>query len=156
LGASPGRLAAVLFCALAVAAVGALAVIQKVKLEGVVLDLARVSRCIPATAAAPAACEQATGPAGREEKEVFVEFRMRSSSDDAVVRIVDSRDEPVATLLDGGSLVGDDRFYTFYWDGETDAGEEAPPGKYRAEILLRDQGREILPDESVSLPEEAG
>ena len=92
---APGRLAAVLFCALAIATLGALAVIQKVRLEGVVLDLAQVSRC---TEEAVVSCNQ------RDEDRVFVRFRMRTDSDDAVVRIVDDAGEPVATLLDGGSL----------------------------------------------------
>jgi hypothetical protein len=132
-----GRLAAILFCALALATLGALAVIQRVRLEGVVLDLARVTRV--------------TGPEASGKHRVEVEFRMRKESDDAVVRIVDRDDEPVATLLDGGELEGDDRTYVFYWDGRDESGERVPPGRYRVEILLRDQGREILPDESVRL-----
>ena len=141
---APGRLAAVLFCALAIATLGALAVIQKVRLEGVVLDLAQVSRC---TEDAVVSCDQ------RDEDRVFVRFRMRTDSDDAVVRIVNDDGEPVATLLDGGSLTGGERYYTFYWDGRLASGEKASPGEYRAEILLRDQDRDIVPDESVLLPE---
>jgi hypothetical protein len=133
----PGYLAPLLLCALAVAAVAALAVIQMVRLEGVVLDLAQISR-VPAAQA-------------DRERVVFVRFRMRSSTGDAVVRIVGRDDAPVATLIDGEPIPGDDALHTFYWDGRTDAGDPAPPGLYRAEILLRDQGREIIPDESVLL-----
>ena len=139
---APGRLAAILFCALAIAALAALAVIQKVRLEGVVLDLAQVSRC---TDQSVVSCNL------RDEDQVFVRFRMRTDSDDAVVRIVDRDGDPVATLLDGGTLVGDERYYTFFWDGRLASGEKAPPGHYRAEILLRDQDRDIVPDESVLL-----
>jgi flagellar hook assembly protein FlgD len=134
---SPGYLAPLLLCALAIAAVAALAVIQAVRLEGVVLDLAQISR-VPPSQADP-------------DKVVFVRFRMRSATDDAVVRIVGRHDAPVATLVDGEPIPGDDALHTFYWDGRTDAGDPAPPGRYRAEILLRDQGREIIPDESVRL-----
>ena len=141
---APGRLAAILFCALAVAALGALAVIQKVRLEGVVLDLAQVSRC---TDEAVVSCNQ------REGDRAFVRFRMRTDSDDAVVRIIDDEDMPVATLLDGGPLSGGERYYTFYWDARLASGEKAPPGHYRVEILLRDQDRDIVPDESLLLPE---
>ena len=141
---APGRLAAILLCALALAALAALAVIQKVRLEGVVLDLAQVSRC---TEESVVSCNL------RDEDRVFVRFRMRADSDDAVVRIVDKQGEPVATLLDGGALVGDERYYTFFWDGRLASGEQAPPGHYRAEILLRDQDRDIVPDESVLIPE---
>jgi flagellar hook assembly protein FlgD len=134
--APPTYLAPVLLCALALAALAALAVIQMVRLEGVVLDLAQVSRV-----------RSQADP----DKVVLVRFRMRSSTDDAVVRIVDSDDDPVATVVEGQPIPGDDRFHTFYWDGRTDAGDPAPPGHYRAEILLRDQGREIIPDESALL-----
>jgi hypothetical protein len=139
-----GRLAAILFCAIAITTLGALAVIQKVRLEGVVLDLAQVSRC---TGEAVVSCSQ------RDEGQVFVRFRMRTDSDDAVVRIVDDDDQPVATLLEGGSLEGGERYYTFFWDERLASGEKAPPGRYRMEILLRDLERDIVPDESVVLPE---
>lgn len=141
-GSGPGRLAAILFCALALATLAALAVIQKVRLDGVVLDLARVTRV--------------TGDEASAKRRVEVEFRMRTDSDDAVVRIVDSDDEPVATLLDGGELEGGEREYVFYWDGRDEAGERVPRGLYRVEILLRDQGREILPEESVLLRGDGG
>lgn len=134
---APGRLAAILFCALALATLGALAVIQKLRLDGVVLDIARVTRL--------------TGDEVTKKRRVQVEFRMRSDSDDAVVRIVDSDEQPVATLLDGGELEGDEREYVFYWDGRDESGRRVPRGNYRVEILLRDQGREVLPDEDVLL-----
>jgi flagellar hook assembly protein FlgD len=121
----------------ALAALAALAVIQKVRLDGVVLDLARVTRV--------------TGEAASPQRRVEVEFRMRTDSDDAVVRIVDADEGPVATLVDGEPLKGDEREYTFYWDARDAAGNRVPRGYYRMEILLRDQGREILPDESVFL-----
>jgi flagellar hook assembly protein FlgD len=136
-GSGTGRLAVALFCALALATLIALAVIQQVRLDGVVLDLARVTRV--------------TGDAATPQHRVEVEFRMRKASDDAVVRIVNDEDEPVATLVDGEPLEGDEREYTFYWDGRDESGERVPRGLYRVEILLRDQGREILPDESVYL-----
>ena len=134
---APGRLAAILFCALARASLAALAAIQQLRLEGVVLDLARVTRV--------------TGDEASAERRVRIEFRMRADSDDAVVRIVDDGDDPVATLLEGGELEGGEREYVFYWSGRDEAGNRVPRGRYRVEILLRDQGREILPDESVLL-----
>ena len=132
-----GRLAAILFCALALATLLALAVIQKVRLDGVVLDLAHLSRI--------------TGPEASPRHRVEVEFRMRTDSDDVVVRIVDQDEEPVVTLVDGRPLEGDKREYTFYWDGRDADGERVPRGYYRMEILLRDQGREIVPEENVFL-----
>lgn len=134
---APSRLAAILFCALALATVGALAVIQKLRLDGVVLDLARVTRL--------------TGEEATKRHRVEVEFRMRTESDDAVVRIVDEQADPVRTLLDGGRLEGDQREYVFFWDGRDESGDRVPRGRYRVEILLRDQDREVLPDEDVLL-----
>lgn len=134
---APGRLAAILFCSLALATLGALAVIQKLRLDGVVLDTARIVRL--------------TGDEATKNRRAKVEFRMRTDSDDAVVRIVNRDEQPVATLLDGGQLEGGERVYVFYWDGRDESGERVPAGTYRMEILLRDQGREILPDEDVLL-----
>jgi flagellar hook assembly protein FlgD len=127
----------ILFCALALATLIALAVIQQVRLDGVILDLARVTRV--------------TGEEASGGRRVEVEFRMRTGSDDAVVRIVDEDEQPVATLLDGGKLEGNETEYVYYWDGRDESGERVPRGLYRVEILLRDQGREIVPDESVLL-----
>jgi flagellar hook assembly protein FlgD len=132
-----GHIAAILFCALALATLLALAVIQQVRLDGVVLDLARVTRI--------------TGEEASRDQRVEIEFRMRTDSDDAVVRIVDEDEQPVATLLDGGELEGDETEYIYYWDGRDESGERVPRGLYRVEILLRDQGREIIPDESALL-----
>lgn len=134
---APGRLAAILFCALALAALGALAVIQKLRLDGVVLDIARITRV--------------TGDEAKPDHRVQVEFRMRTDSEDAVVRIVDEDDRPVANLLEGGELEGGETEYVFYWDGRDESGRRVPRGSYRVEILLRDQGREVLPDEDVLL-----
>jgi flagellar hook assembly protein FlgD len=133
----PSYLAPVLLAALAIATLVALGAIQTVRLDGVVLDLAQVSRVERADAA--------------PDRVVRVRFRMRSSTDDAVVRIVDRDGNPVATLADGKAIPGDDEFHAFYWDGRTESGAPAPPGRYRSEIVLRDQGREIVPEESVLL-----
>jgi flagellar hook assembly protein FlgD len=135
--AAPSFLAPLLLCSLAAAVLLALAVIQKVKLEGAVLDLARVTRL--------------TGPEASGNRKVEVEFRMRSDSDDAVIRIVNRDEQPVATLADGVDLEGDERVYLFYWDGRDESGSRVPRGRYRVEILLRDQDREILPEEDVLL-----
>jgi flagellar hook assembly protein FlgD len=135
--AAPSSLAPLLLCALAAAVLLALAVVQRVKLEGAVLDLARVTRL--------------TGPEAGQNRKVEVEFRMRSDSDDAVIRIVNRDEEPVATLAEGVELEGDERVYVFYWDGRDESGSRVPRGRYRVEILLRDQDREILPEEDVLL-----
>ena len=112
------------------AALGSLALIQEARQRGEVLDLVEATDTF-----SPAAGERAR-----------IEWRQRRSSDDATVRIIDRAGIPVRTLLDGGSLEGDDRIQVFHWNGRTDDGD--PPGLYRIEILLRDQDREIVPEQS--------
>jgi hypothetical protein len=130
--AAPGYLAGVLLTVVVVAALVSLALIQEARQRGEVLDLVEVTRSFSPQA----------------EQSARIEWRQRRSSDDAVVQIIDTAGHPVRTLLDGGELAGDDREQVFRWNGSTDAGDVAPPGLYRIEILLRDQDRDILPERS--------
>ena len=130
--AEPSYLAGILLAAVVVAALASLAVIQEARQRGEVLDLVEVTRTF-----SPANGERAR-----------IEWRQRSSSDDAVVRIIDRSGSPVRTLLDGEPLAGDDTQQVFHWNGEADSGRLAEPGLYRVEILLRDLDREIVPEQS--------
>jgi FlgD Ig-like domain len=130
--AAPRYLAGVLLAVVVVAALASLAVIQEARQRGEVLDLVEVTRTF-----SPANGERAR-----------IEWRQRSTSDDAVVRIIDRAGDPVRTLLDGGPLAGDDTQQVFHWDGKADSGRLAEPGLYRVEILLRDLDREIVPEQS--------
>jgi hypothetical protein len=120
--APPRYLAGILLTAVVLAALGSLALIQEARQRGEVLDLVEATDTF-----SPDANERAR-----------IEWRQRRSSDDATVRIIDR----------GGSLEGDDRIQVFRWNGRTDDGDPAPPGLYRIEILLRDQDREIVPEQS--------
>jgi hypothetical protein len=130
--AAPRYLAGILLAVVVVAALASLAVIQEARQRGEVLDLVEVTRTF-----SPANSERAR-----------IEWRQRSSSDDAVVRIIDRAGDPVRTLLDGEPLAGDDTQQVFHWDGKADSGRLAEPGLYRVEILLRDLDREIVPEQS--------
>jgi flagellar hook assembly protein FlgD len=130
--AAPRYLAGILLAVVVVAALASLAVIQEARQRGEVLDLVEVTRTF-----SPANGERAR-----------IEWRQRSSSDDAVVRIIDRAGDPVRTLLDGGPLAGDDTQQVFSWGGRDDSGRPAEPGAYRIEILLRDLDREIVPEQS--------
>ena len=130
--AAPRYLAGVLLTAVVLAALGSLALIQEARQRGEVLDLVEATDTF-----SPDADERAR-----------IEWRQRQSSDDATVRIIDRAGIPVRTLLDGGSLEGDDSIQVFHWNGRNDDGDRAPPGLYRIEIVLRDQGREIVPEQS--------
>ena len=52
------------------------------------------------------------------------------------------------TLLDGGTLEGGDSRQVLHWNGRTDSGQLAPPGRYRVEIVLPDEDRDIVPEQS--------
>lgn len=127
--AAPSYVAGILLTAVVVAALAALALIQQARQRGEVLDLVSATRQF----------------SPQEGERARIRFRLRRSTDDAVVRILD-RKEPVKTLVDGESLRGDDRFHVYRWDGGTDVGKLAGPGRYRVEILLRDMNREIVPE----------
>lgn len=127
-----GFLAVLLFVVVVAAALVSLALIQEARQRGEVLDLVEATDSF-----SPRAGERAR-----------IEWRQRESSDDAVVQIIDTGGRPVRTLLDGGTLEGDDREQVFLWNGRTDSGELSPPGLYRVEIVLPDEDRDIVPEQS--------
>jgi hypothetical protein len=127
-----GFLAVLLFVVVVAAALVSLALIQEARQRGEVLDLVEATDSF-----SPRASERAR-----------IEWRQRESSDDAVVQIIDTGGRPVRTLLDRGTLEGDDRQQVFLWNGRTDSGELAPPGLYRVEIVLPDEDRDIVPEQS--------
>lgn len=131
---APNLLAGVLLAAVLAAAFVSLAVIQEARQRGEVLDLVEVR---------PRAISLHDSG-----DRVRIEWRQRRTSDDAVVEIVTSADRPVRTLLAGGTLTGDDTEQVFHWDGRRDSGRVVDPGHYWVRILLRDQDRDIIPEQS--------
>jgi flagellar hook assembly protein FlgD len=129
---APSYLAVVFLTVVVVAALASLALIQEARQRGEVLDLVEATNSI-------------TPEAGQRAR---IEWRQRRSSDDADVLIIDTAGRPVRTLLDGGELAAGDREQVFRWNGRTDAGDLAPPGLYRVEIVLEDQDRDIVPEQS--------
>jgi hypothetical protein len=128
-----GRLAVILLVAVSLGALGSLAAILEARQSGEVLDLVEVSGRFAPT----------------RGEEARIEWRQRRASSDATVLIIDRDERSVRTLLDGGALAGGDRQQVFRWNGRTDEGELAAPGRYRVEILLPDQqDRDIIPERS--------
>jgi hypothetical protein len=128
-----GRLAAILLVAVSLGALGSLAAILEARESGEVLDLVEVTRRFD-----PSQGERAR-----------IEWRQRQGSEDATVLIVDRDERTVRTLLDDGELAGGDEEQVFRWDGRTDSSADAPPGRYRVEILLADlEDRDIIPERS--------
>ena len=74
-------------------------------------------------------------------REAEFTFFVRRADDDARVTIVDSHEDVVRTLDDSVALAADEPV-TYCWDGTTDAGELAEPGRYRLGVELPDSDRE--------------
>jgi len=70
-------------------------------------------------------------------------FFVRRSDDAARVTIVDSHEDVVKTLDQSVSLESDEPV-TYAWDGTTDAGALAKPGRYRLGVELPDADREMV------------
>jgi hypothetical protein len=72
-----------------------------------------------------------------------ISFFVRESDDHARVAIVDSHEDTVRTL-DGDVALEAGEEVSYEWDRSTDAGTEAPPGRYRLEVALPSQDREMV------------
>jgi hypothetical protein len=83
-------------------------------------------------------------PGGSQRpRDAEITFFVRESDPDASVAIVDSHEDVVRTLDRTATLtVGDE--VTYVWDGTTDAGAVARPGRYRLLVELPDSDREMV------------
>ena len=89
--------------------------------------------------------------------EAEVRFTLAEPDDSVDVLIIDgnpgSDDEQVRALELGADLPAGPQELT--WDGTADDGDPAPPGLYALRVILREQGRDILPPGRIRIPEEA-
>ena len=76
-----------------------------------------------------------------------VSFNTTVAEPDADVFIVDVDEQRVRALQEGEPLP--EGAHEFTWDGETDAGEPAPPGQYGIRVVLGEEGRDIVPPGSI-------
>jgi hypothetical protein len=83
------------------------------------------------------------GPGGPHRRRVAIEFFVRESDPHALVGIVDRREGLVRTL-DADIALSADEPVLYRWDGSTDAGNPAPPGRYRLLVELPAQDREMV------------
>ena len=74
---------------------------------------------------------------------VTITFFVRESDDDAFVGIVDGREQLVRTL-DSDVELSRREPVTYVWDGRTDAGDFAMPGRYRLRVDLPGGDREMV------------
>ena len=82
-------------------------------------------------------------PGGKPPEDVPITFFVRESDGHARVGIVDSHEDVVRTLDDDVGLTKHRRV-TYTWDGRTDAGGFAPPGRYRLLVELPSEDRVMI------------
>ena len=125
-----------LFAALVVATLAAFVVAQRVKRTGLVLDRVKVTHGFT---------PNGNGITDRAR------FRFRlTRPDDADIQIINRDDEPVRTIAVALPLRSY-HYYVFHWDGRADGGAQAPRGKYRFRVVLRNQGRTVVPEKTMFL-----
>jgi hypothetical protein len=72
-----------------------------------------------------------------------IHFRI-TKSDYADVEIVDPQ-EHLVRILARNRFLKRYRFFTFHWDGRTDSGALAPPGRYKLRLVLHQDDRSLVP-----------
>jgi hypothetical protein len=126
-------LGALLFFGLLVATLVAAVLVVRARDPDLVLEVTRWNPC------ARELSSDGDGDGGR----VRVTFFVRESDPDALVRIVDSREETVRTLDADIELIANEKV-RYYWDGTTDAGDRVPGGLYRLGVTLPEHDREMI------------
>ena len=81
------------------------------------------------------------GDGDRDEAKLVI--FTRDTEPAASVRIVGRDLAPVRTLADGARLEAGQEV-SLSWDGRTDSGERAPPGRYRLRVLLPESERDVV------------
>jgi hypothetical protein len=128
--AARSLLVPLLFAALVGGAILSLAVVQGARRVGVVIDSFSVERSF-------------TPNGDGHADSARIKFRDRRAASSVSIEIVDDDGDVVRTLDRGIDLTQRDRLYRFDWNGRTNDGGSAPPGPYRAEIVIPEGSREI-------------
>ncbi len=80
---------------------------------------------------------------GPPPHQVTITFFVREADDDALVGIVDRREQLIRTL-DSDVELEERESVTYVWDGRTDAGDFATAGRYRLRVDLPGADREMV------------
>jgi hypothetical protein len=132
-------LAPAIFVLTVAATIGAFAYAQRLKREPLILD--RVTLGSPAKPLGNPAAFTPNGDCffdgGR------IRFRV-TRSDRGNVEIVTPNGQLVRRIASDRFLKRY-RFFTFHWDGKTNAGERAAPGRYKLRVVLLDEDRTLRP-----------
>ncbi len=135
------HLAPIVVAFLAIATVGAFAYAQRLKREPLILD--KVTFGTKKTRGAFTPNGDCVNDRGR------IRFRI-TRSDRADVEITDPDGALVRTLA-ADRFLKRYRFFVFHWDGRSDDGTLAVPGRYKLRLALLEQSRELTPGGSLRL-----
>jgi hypothetical protein len=151
LGARVG-VGAALFFALLVATAAVAVLVVRARTPDLVLEVTK--QCPPP---APAEnCSPEFNPLGQtRSRRLQIVFFVRESDPHALVRIVDSHEDTVKTL-DADVALEAHRKVSYVWDGRTDAGPLAPPGRYRLGVDLPGHERDMIWPRRIFLGNVAG
>ena len=94
-------------------------------------------------------------PATLSGDDARISFFVREADGHAKVAIVDSREDVVRTLDGDVSLTAGDEV-SYVWDRSTDAGGDAPPGRYRLLVALPSEDREMIWPRRITLFADVG
>ena len=98
---------------------------------------------------------RAGGPTTLRGDAVRIDFFVREADGHAGVAIVDSHEDVVRTL-DSDVALAPGEEVSYQWDRSTDAGGEAPAGRYRLEVELPSEDRVMVwPARITLVPETA-
>jgi hypothetical protein len=126
-------LGAALFCCLLAASLIAAVLVVRARTPDLVLEVTEPSRD-----------EQASlRVGGPGPDEVTITLFVREADGNALVGIVDSREDLVRTL-DADVALAEREPVTYVWDGRTDSGDPARPGRYRLLVALPSEDREMI------------
>jgi FlgD Ig-like domain len=126
-----------------------------VLITGVLVVRARTPDLVLEVTDPPASDPAAFSPRGALPNEVPITFFVREADSHALVGIVDSHEQVVRTLDSAVALSARDPV-TYVWDGRTDAGAIAPPGRYRLLVDLPSEDREMIWPRRITLGPFAG
>ena len=126
-------LGAALFCCLLAATLIASVLVVRARTPDLVLEVTE-----------PARDERPTlRPGGPGPDEVTFTFFVREADEHALIGVVDARENLVRTL-DSDVALAEREPVSYAWDGTTDDGAGAPPGRYRLLVELPSESREMI------------
>ena len=137
------RLASALFAALLAASLIAAALVVRAKTPDLMVEITQLPGHIndPDAALHP---NHGFSPNGDGERDVAkITLFIRADEPHATVEIVGRFLKPIRTLAADVPLRENERVH-YEWDGRTDDGSRAPPGRYRVRVILPTLDRDVV------------